>query len=106
MRVLIAYEDSHRSYGGALEGAIRLLRPAVETSLVHADELGSGVEHSDPHLVVSSRPNGADPGGRAAWVKLSEEPGSLSEVCVGGKRKEAENPGLEELLSVLDETEE
>ncbi len=39
-------------------------------------------------------------------MTLSEEPEEPSEVCVGGTRKRVENPGMEELLAVLDETEE
>ena len=106
MRVLIAYKDSHRAYGDALERAIRGLRPSVEVSLVQARELGAEVGSVDPHLVVSGKPNTADPGGRTAWVTLSEEPEEPSEVCVGGRRRGMENPGMEELLAVLDETEE
>jgi len=106
MRVLIAYEDSHRAYDEALERAIRGLRPSVEVSLVQARELGGEVGSLDPHLVVSGKPNTVDPRGRAAWVTLSEEPEEPSEVCVGGRRKGMENPGMEELLAVLDETEE
>ena len=106
MRVLIAHEDSHRAYGEALERAIRGLRPSVEVSLVQARELGGEVGSLDPHLVVSGKPNTVDPGGRAAWVTLSEEPEEPSEVCVGGRRRGMENPGMEELLAVLDETEE
>jgi hypothetical protein len=83
MRVLIAYKDSHRAYGEALERAIRGLRPSVEVSLVQARELGGEVGSLDPHLVVSGKLNTVDPGGRAAWVTLSEEPEEPSEVCVG-----------------------
>ena len=43
MRVLIAYKDSHRAYGEALERAIRGLRPSVEVSLVQARGLGGEV---------------------------------------------------------------
>jgi hypothetical protein len=46
-----------------------------------------------------------DPGGRAAWVTLSEDPDGPSEVCVAGRRRGARNPGMEELLAVIDETE-
>ena len=106
MRVLIAYEDSHRAYGEALERTIRGLRPSVEVSLVQARQLGVEMWRLDPHLVVSGKPNTVDPGGRAAWVTLSEEPEEPSEVCVGGTRKRMENPGMEELLAVLDEMEE
>ena len=63
------------------------------------------VRHFDPHLVVSGLPNTVDPGGRAAWVTLSEEPEEPSEVCVAGWRRGARNPGMEELLAVIDETE-
>jgi hypothetical protein len=105
MRVLIVYENRHRSYGEALEGAVRGLRPGLEVLLVQARELAGEVGRFDPHLVVSGRSNTVDPGGRAAWMTLSEEPEEPSEVCVGGRRRGMENPGLEELLAILDETE-
>ena len=105
MRVLVVYEDSHRAYGQALQRAVGGLRPGVEVSLVQARELAGEVGRLDPHLVVSGKPNTVDPGGRAAWVTLSEEPEEPSEVCVGGRRRGMENPGMEELLAVLDETE-
>ena len=105
MRVLVVYEDSHRAYGQALEGAIRGQRPGAEVSLVQARQLAGEVERFDPHLVVSGLPNTVDPGGRAAWVTLSEDPDEPSEVCVAGRRRGARNPGMEELLAVIDETE-
>ena len=106
MRVLIAYEDTHRVYADAMRHAIRSLRPGVEVTTCGAAELGAGVGSFDPDLVVSSRPNTVEPGGRTAWYRLSPEPGEPSEVCVGGRRREVVNPDLERLLSVLDETEE
>jgi hypothetical protein len=106
VRVLIAYEDSHRVYAEAMRHAIRGLRPDAEVAACGVAELRAGVEGFDPDLVVSSRPNAVEPGGRTAWYRLSPEPGEPSEVCVGGRRREVENPGMEGLLSVLDETEE
>ncbi len=105
MRVLIAYEESHRVYGDALERAIVGLRPRVQVRTSSLRELRVEVIGFDPHLVVSSRPNTVDPGGRAAWYTLSHEPDDRSEMCVGGRRSESENPGLEELLAVIDEAE-
>jgi len=102
--VLIVYEDSHRAYGEALEKTFRGLRLGAEVLLVQARELAGEVERFDPHLVVSGLPNTVDPGGRAAWVTLSEDPDEPSEVCVGGRRRGMQNPGMEELLAVLDET--
>ena len=101
---MIVYEDSHRAYGEALEGAVQGLRPGAEVLLVQARELTGEVERFDPHLVVSGLPNSVDPGGRTAWVTLSEDPEEPSEVCVGGRRRGMQNPGMEELLTVLDET--
>jgi hypothetical protein len=105
MRVLIAYEDSHRSYGEALEGAVRGLRLGAEVSLVQARELASEVDRFDPHLVISNRPNTVDPGGRAAWARLSDDPDEPSEFCLGGRRRRLENPGFEELLAIVDDAE-
>ena len=102
MRVLIAYGDSHRSYGETLETALRGMRPGVEVSLVRAEELGDEVARLDPHLVVSDRPNGVDPGGRAAWARIPADPEEPSEFCVGGRRRPLMNPGLEELLALVD----
>ena len=103
MRILIAYEDSHRSYGEALAGAVRGLRPGAEVSLVQARELAGAVRRFDPHLVVSGKPNTVDPGGRAAWLTLSEEPDEPSEACVGGRRRRLKNPGFGDVLAVVDE---
>jgi hypothetical protein len=106
IRVLIAYEDSHRSYGEALEGAIRGLKPGAEVSVVQARELGIEIGRFDPHLVVCNRPNTVDPGGRAAWARLSDEPDEPSEFCVGGQRRTLKNPGFGDLLAIVDEAEE
>jgi hypothetical protein len=105
MRVLIVYEDSHRSYGEAMEGAIQTLRPGVEVELAHLRELEAKLERFDPHLVVSNQPNTVEPGSRVAWFTLSDDPEEPSEVCIDGQRRGLENPGLEEVLATIDETE-
>jgi hypothetical protein len=105
MRILIAYEDSHRSYGQTLAGAIRGLRPVVETAVVQVRELEAEVGRFDPHLVVCNRPNTFDLGGRLAWLRLSDEPEEPSEFCLAGRRWGAENPGLDEVLAFIEETE-
>jgi hypothetical protein len=60
----------------------------------------------DPHLLVCSRPNTVDPGGRPAWVELPTDPTRPARVCVGGRYSERTNPSLEVLLGVVDEVEE
>ena len=106
MRTLIVYEDSHRAYGEAMVSAIRTLRPNREVALAHLRDLEAQLGGFDPHVVVCGHPNTVDPGRRAAWIVLAEEPDEPSEVCLGGRRTGVSNPGLGEVLAVLDETEE
>ena len=106
-RVLVAYEDSHLAYRDALVRVIRALRPQVAVTVVELRSLEVEVERLEPHLVVSSRSNTADAGGMAvAWYRLSQEPAEPSEVCLGGRRSRSENPGLEELVAVVDQVQE
>jgi hypothetical protein len=105
MRVLVVYEDSYRSYGQTMVGAIRGNRPNVEATIVQVRELEAEVRRFDPHLVVCNRPNSIDPGGRVAWVRLSDDPDEPSEFCLAGRRWGSENPELEEVLEIIDEME-
>jgi hypothetical protein len=56
--------------------------------------------------LVCNRRNGVDPGGRAAWARLSDDPDKPSEFCVGGRLRRLQNPDFRELLRTFDETEE
>ena len=106
MRVLIGYEESHRSYGQTLEGAIRWLRPGVEVSLARAEDLKEEVRRGDPHVVVCNRPNAVNPGGRVAWVRIPTDPEEPSEFCLDGLRRTSRNPDFKEILAFVDEAEE
>ena len=106
MRTLIVYEDNHRAYGETMQRAIRVLRPGGEVALAHLRDLEGELKNFDPHVVVCGQPNTVDPGSRAAWIVLAEEPDEPSEVCLGSRRTGLENPGLEELLEILDRAEE
>jgi hypothetical protein len=103
MRILISYEDHYHVYSEVLESALRGLRPGAEVAACRLGVISEQVEIFDPHLVVSSRPNTVDPGGRAAWYELSPEPSEPSETCLQGMRSQKPNPRLEELLSFVDE---
>jgi hypothetical protein len=39
-------------------------------------------------------------------VLLSDDPDEPSEVCIDGRHRGLENPGLEEMLEIIDGTEE
>lgn len=56
MRVLIGYEDSHRSYGEALWETLWVLRPGAEVTVVQARGLAPEVARLDPHMVVVCNP--------------------------------------------------
>jgi hypothetical protein len=105
MRILVVYEDSYRSYGQTMVGAIRGLRPNMEAELIQVRELEAEVRRFDPHLVICNRPNTIDPGGRVAWARLSDDPDEPSEFCLGGRRWGLENPALEDVLAIIDEIE-
>ncbi len=108
LRILIAYEKSHRLYGYALESAINIQRPhlVVERADDEPEALEAEMERLDPHLVISNRANTVDVGGRVAWLRLSHEPDEESDMCLEGETSRSANPGLEKLLKILDETEE
>ena len=80
MRILISYEESFHVYSDTLERAISGLHPEAEVAACTLAEIGEKLESFDPNLVVSSRPNTVDPGGRAAWYRLSPEPVEPSEA--------------------------
>src|SRR5215210_2530422 len=105
MRILICYEEAYRVYADALERSLVGLRPDAEVAVCRLAEIDVQLESFDPNLVVSSRPNTVDPGGRAAWYRLSPEPDEPSEACLRGRRWRRPNPPLEALLSFIDEVE-
>ena len=104
MRILVAFEDKYRIFRHAIADALRASRPGDEEEDSALASLAERVARFDPHLVIASAPS-ADPAGRLAWVELSPEPGRTSRVCVGGRRSEASNPSMEDLLSVASEAE-
>lgn len=104
VKILMSYEESHLSYRDVVAEVIRELRPQTEVRTVYLRALEDEIDRVDPHLVICSRPNSIDPGGRAAWITLAPEPDAVSEACVAGRRRVLDNPGLEVLLEVVDET--
>jgi hypothetical protein len=106
MRVLAACAP--RYYREVIGETIRGLRPAVEVVILDPEELEDGVSHLDPDLVISVLPASLDPGGRSAWVEYVpyDEKKPAATVSLGGRRQELEELRLEDLLWVVDQTEE
>jgi hypothetical protein len=107
MRVLVSFEEDYRTYREVIAAAIRLLRgPRVEVESARLEGLGEYIERFDPQLVVCTRSNSTDPGGRPAWVELPMDPLRPTRVCVGGRYSERTTPTLDMLLGVINEVEE
>jgi hypothetical protein len=106
MGILVAFEDDYRAYRDMIATAIWMLRPHVEVETAGLERLGEHIERFDPELVICTRPNTVDPGGRPAWVELSLHPTQPTKVCVGGRYSERTNLTLDGLLAVIDEVEE
>jgi hypothetical protein len=106
MRILIAFERNYRVYRDTIRIAIQHFRPSLEVEVVDLGSLEAEMSRLDPHLVISSRPNTVNPGGRVAWFTLSPLPDEPSEFCLNGRRSVCENPSLKDLLAVIDETKE
>jgi hypothetical protein len=106
MRVLIAFEEPHYIYSEAVKEILRRHRPHIAVMNVPLKALRDHLKGFVPHLVVSSESNTVDPGGTAAWIKISPEPAELSTFCLDGQSSEVSNPRLAELLTVVDEAEE
>ncbi|CAA9447754.1 MAG: hypothetical protein AVDCRST_MAG02-570 [uncultured Rubrobacteraceae bacterium] len=104
IRVLIAYGERHLVYAHAFEAVIRTTKPGVDVRVASLRELRAEASRFAPHLVVSSQATDTIPGAWA-WFMLPPDPEARSEVCLGGRRRVSNNPGLEELLAVVGETE-
>ena len=106
-RILVAFEDDYRAYADALAKAISAARPLLDVATLGLEALQAEVARLDPHVIICSSPNPAteQQEGKLAWVELSVDPHRPSKFCVSGRRWESLNPSLEELLGVVEESE-
>ena len=70
MRVLVAFENVRSVYSRTIIRAICELRSGLDVRSSGLEGLEQKLESFDPHVVVSSRPNGEHPGLRGAWVHI------------------------------------
>lgn len=104
MQVLLAIEP--RSYRQAIGEVILLLRPHIEVTVLDPDTLRAGVTRLDPELVFANRPDTFAPTARSAWVEFLPYEQPPARICLAGRRRELEEVELDDLLSIVDETEE
>lgn len=110
MKVLVSFDDLHRSYTGVIARALRDLRPHLEVREVPLAELDRQLRFFEPHVVVCSQPSGAYHGGRGTWVEIPTEDYAddkqLAQICLGGEQWKTDGPPLREILEVIDQTQE
>jgi len=99
--VLVALEP--RSYREVIGEAIQDLRPHLEVKVVEPEKLGAEVARLDPEVVLCSQPNTFTSSGRRHWVEFNPYDKPTGTLCVGGRRSELEEVGLNDLLSVVDQ---
>ncbi len=104
-RILVAFEPGYHVYQSAIASALQKHRPHTTVMTAEPEEFETEMMRLDPHLVICSRPNNIPPNSKAAWVKFSLDPEQSTIICLNGEYSEADNPGFEELLSIVDETE-
>ncbi len=105
MRMLLAFEEEYQAYRDVMAAAIEILRPRAEVETSALKGLGERIEAFDPDLVICTRANIVDPGGRTARIELSVDPLRPTKVCVDGQHTYRTNLSLEALLAVVDEAE-
>jgi hypothetical protein len=99
----VALEDAYRAYREMIAGGLRLLRPGTDVKSTTIEALEEELERFDPQVVICSTHEGVQPDARLAWIELSLEPTRPTKISVGGRYLERTNPGVKELLSVIDE---
>lgn len=108
MQLIVAIEP--RSYRQVIGQAIQAIRPHVEVTILEPGTLGAGVRRLEPELVFAGQPDTFDASGsttgRSAWVEFRPYEHPPARVSLGGRHWELEEVELENLLSVVDQTEE
>jgi hypothetical protein len=106
VQVIIAIEP--RSYRQVVGQTIQALRAHIDVVVLEPATLGAGVKRLDPELVFANQPDTFAPTGRSAWVEFRpyEERPARMRICLGGRRWELEVVEFDDLLSLVDQTEE
>jgi hypothetical protein len=60
----------------------------------------------EPELVFANQPDTFIPTGRSAWVEFLPYEEPLARLCLAGRRWELEAVELDDVISVVDQTEE
>jgi hypothetical protein len=100
-KVLVAMEP--RAYRTTFGSAIQALRPHVEVTVLEPEELEAQIAFLEPDLVISDLPKPVASDARTGWMEYCPNDETPARVCVGGRCERIEDPGLDDLLSVVDQ---
>lgn len=103
MRVLITIAPL--SYREVLMFALRRRRSHVEVTIAGPDELDGEMERNMPELIICNAATRRVRDSGVSWVEVLVHDGMDANVCVGGVSSTVEDPGIEALLAIVDETE-
>ncbi len=104
--MVVVFAIEPRSYRQVMGEALRSMRPHLEVVVLEPGTLRAGVERLVPELVLAGCPDTLVPTGRSAWVEFRPYEKPPVRICLAGLRWELEEVELEDLLSVVDRTEE
>lgn len=103
MNILIAVEDRHRIYPQAIASTLSILRPHLNVVAAEISELDDESRHRQPIAVLCNRPAPTEAGSWLVWVELSLNPQIPTKILwLDGQRSDKLNPGIEDLLEVVD----
>ncbi len=103
VRILIAIEP--RSYREVIGEAIQSLRPHLKVLVVEPDDLLEELARLDPELVICGQPESTVPDGKNVWVEYRPYAEPAARISMSGRYRELSEVELDDLLSVIDETE-
>jgi hypothetical protein len=103
---VLAFEERYGTHMDVVRTSMREHRPDAEVRFTSPETLEDEINHFDPHLLVCHPPVPENPTDQLpALIELSIDPSQPSRFRVGQRRWESLNPGIEELLRVVAETE-
>ncbi len=103
VRVLVAFDDTYRSYRESISFAISKMRSGTHVVAVSASALDAEISRLSPHVVICGGGATVPSGDETMRVILPTEEQNLARVSVDGASREIPNPSLIDLLVLLDE---
>jgi hypothetical protein len=105
MRVLLAFKDKHTTHMDSVHRTIRGYHSDAEVMVTKPESLPAEIERLEPDLIVCEETDPENLGQyQGAWIKLSIDPAQPTRFRVGQRRWESLNPGVEELMAVVADT--